>query len=216
MPNPQETKILGINRQWNLTRKLKCFNLFWRWDDFTEYGHHMLIFPLWTFHLFVASFQQAAPVYGVYISQLIRYSRACGSFQDFLDRRLLLTSKLLNQWFLLVKLKSSLRRSYGHHHDLVNRYGISVSQMTMDVFLPERLSSPPVFSGVPVTRSLVLCVCFVDRCLSFCTFSFGHCVVCSSSIYWLITPLVSSNSSYLLYVKYPWQMSLNVYYVLPC
>jgi hypothetical protein len=22
--------------------------------------------------------------------------------------------------------------------------------------------------------------CFVDRCLSFCTFSFGHCVVCSS------------------------------------
>jgi hypothetical protein len=33
----------------------------------------------------------------------------------------------------------------------------------------------------------VLYVCFVDRCLSFCTFSFVHCVVCSSSIYrfWL-------------------------------
>jgi hypothetical protein len=29
-----------------------------------------------------------------------------------------------------------------------------------------------------VTRSLVLYVCFVDRCVSFCTFSFGHCVVC--------------------------------------
>ena len=41
----------------------------------------------------------------------------------------------------------------------------------------------PVFSGVRVTRSLVLYVCFVDRCLSFCTFSFGHYVVCSSSIY---------------------------------
>ena len=27
-----------------------------------------------------------------------------------------------------------------------------------------------VFSGVRVTQSLVLCVCFVDRCLSFCTF----------------------------------------------
>ncbi len=38
-------------------------------------------------------------------------------------------------------------------------------------------------SGVRVTRSLVLCVCFVDRCLSFCIFSFGHCVVCSSPIY---------------------------------
>jgi hypothetical protein len=46
----------------------------------------------------------------------------------------------------------------------------------------------PVFSGVRVTRSLVLYVCFVDRCLSFCTFSFGHCVVCSS-IYGFWLPL---------------------------
>ena len=44
------------------------------------------------------------------------------------------------------------------------------------LILPEHLSSPPVFSGVCVTRSLVLCVCFVDRCLSFCPFCFGHCV----------------------------------------
>ena len=41
---------------------------------------------------------------------------------------------------------------------------------------------PPVSSGVRVTRCLVLCVCFVDRCLSFCHFSFGRCVVCPSSI----------------------------------
>ena len=41
----------------------------------------------------------------------------------------------------------------------------------------------PVFSGIRVTRSLVLYVCFVDRCLSLCIFSFDHCVVCSSSIY---------------------------------
>ena len=39
------------------------------------------------------------------------------------------------------------------------------------------------FNGVRVSRSLVLSVCFVDRCLSFCTFSFGHCVVCPYSIY---------------------------------
>ena len=53
--------------------------------------------------------------------------------------------------------------------------------------LPEHISSPPVFSGVSVTRSLVLCVCIVDSCLPFCTFSFDHCFVCSSSIYgfWL-------------------------------
>ena len=65
----------------------------------------------------------AAPAYGVYISQLIRYSRAWGSYQDFLDRGLLLSKKLLNQGFALVKLKSSFRKFC----DMDNRYGISVS-----------------------------------------------------------------------------------------
>ena len=40
---------------------------------------------------------------------------------------LLLTRMLLNQGFLLVKLKSSLRQFYCRRHDLVDRYGISVS-----------------------------------------------------------------------------------------
>ena len=29
--------------------------------------------------------------------------------------------------------------------------------------LPEHLSSPQIFSGIRVTRSLVVCVCFADR-----------------------------------------------------
>jgi hypothetical protein len=140
---------------------------------------------------FICSNIPAAPAYGVYISQLIRYSRAYGSYQNFLDRGLLLTGKLLKEEFLLVKLKSSLRKIYGRHHDLVDRYGIYVSQMITDMFhlsetlpgpflihditwfvtrltgrvslveqdlltVPEHLSSPSVFSGVRVTRSLVL------------------------------------------------------------
>ena len=32
------------------------------------------------------------------------------------------------------------------------------------------------WGSIRVTISLVLCVCFVDRCLSFCPFPFGHCV----------------------------------------
>ena len=42
--------------------------------------------------------------------------------------------------------------------------------------LPEHLISHLLFSGVRVARSLVLCVCLVDRCLSFCPFCFGHCL----------------------------------------
>ena len=53
----------------------------------------------------------------------------------------------------------------------------------------EIMSNVSIFSGVRVTRFLVLCVYFVDRCLSFCTFSFGHCVVRSSSTYIFWLPL---------------------------
>jgi hypothetical protein len=174
-----------------------------------------------------------APAYGVNISQLIWYSRACGSYEDFLDRGFLLTRKLLNQWFLLVKLKSSLRKFYGRQHDLVDRYGISVSQLTHGyvplvvnnswsfphswhitgfvarftrwvplveqelLTLSEPLSLPPVFSGVRVTRSLlyVYCVCFVDRCLSL--FFWSLCCLFFFDLLILITPLVTSISSYI-------------------
>jgi hypothetical protein len=43
--------------------------------------------------------------------------------------------------------------------------------------IPEHLSSLPVFIGVRATWSLVLYLCFVDRCSSFCTFSFDHVAV---------------------------------------
>ena len=179
---------------------------------------------------FICSNIPASPAYGVFISQLIRYSRACGSYYDFLDRGMLLTRKLLNQGFLLVKFKTSLRKCYGPHHNLVDRYGIYVTndhgyvplvvntsrsfphsrlitgfvtRLTRRVSVvehellirPENLSSPSVFTGVRVTRSLVLCVCFVDHCLSFCTFPFGHCVVCSSSIYgfWYLQSLLGDD-----------------------
>jgi hypothetical protein len=51
-----------------------------------------------------------------------------------------------------------------------------------------------------VLQSLVVCVCFVDRCLSFCTFSFGHCVVCSSSLYRLWIPLLTPLTDKLYYI----------------
>ena len=44
---------------------------------------------------------------------------------DFLDRGLLLTRNLQNEGSLVVKLKSSLRQFCDHHHDLVNRCGMS-------------------------------------------------------------------------------------------
>jgi hypothetical protein len=50
------------------------------------------------------------------------------------NRGVLLTRKLLDEWLLVVKLKSLLRTLYGRQHDLVNRYGISVSQIITNMF----------------------------------------------------------------------------------
>jgi hypothetical protein len=59
----------------------------------------------------------------------------------------------------------------------VTRLTRRVSLVKQELFtLPEHLSSPPVFSGVHGARSSALYVCFVDRCLSLCFFSFGNCV----------------------------------------
>jgi hypothetical protein len=60
--------------------------------------------------------------------------------------------------------------------------------------IPEHLRSPPVFGEVRVTRSLVLCVCFVDRCLPF--FFWPLCCLSFFDMRILITPLISSNSSH--------------------
>ena len=67
--------------------------------------------------------------------------------------------------------------------------------------LPEHLSSPPVFNGVRVTRSFVLSVCYVNRCLSFCPFSVVHCVVVLPLCYLqgLFIRILKYNSS--LYVQ---------------
>ena len=64
----------------------------------------------------------AAPAYGVYISQLVRYSRACDLYKDFLDRARILTGKLFKQGFVAERLKSSLQNFFGRHHELVNLY----------------------------------------------------------------------------------------------
>ena len=68
-----------------------------------------------------------------------------------------------------------------------------------------------VFFGVCVTQSLVLCACFVDRCLSFCTFTFGHCVVCSSSMYGFRLSLwYLSTHFFILCYNYVYKKSLTI------
>ena len=70
----------------------------------------------------------STPAYGVFISQLIRYSRACLKSPDFLYR-----ARLLEQGYVTVRSKSSLQKFYGHH-ELVDRYGVSICTMKTYLF----------------------------------------------------------------------------------
>ena len=100
------------------------------------------VFELWCF-------MQISPIFKLYISlrSAILLEETGNSGENHRTARshwqIYLPRKLLNQGFPLVKLKSSLRKFYGCHHDLVDRYGIYVSQMTMDMFhLSQTLPGP--------------------------------------------------------------------------
>jgi hypothetical protein len=70
--------------------------------------------------------------------------------------------------------------------------------------LPEHPSSPPVFSGIRVTRSLVLYVCFCRTLFVLLYFFFWPlCCLFFFDIRVLIAPLVSSNSSCGSYQYFP-------------
>ena len=66
-------------------------------------------------------------------------------------------------------------------------FDLSIFSVTYAVYY-RNVSFHPGFYWGSCYLIFSLCVGFVDRCLSFCTFSFGHCVVCSSSIFgfWLL------------------------------
>jgi hypothetical protein len=63
--------------------------------------------------------------------------------------------------------------------------------------LPEHTSSPPVFSGVRVTRSLVLWECFADHCCPFVLFLLAIVLSVLRRYTDSDDTVISSNSSYI-------------------
>ena len=68
------------------------------------------------------------------MSQLIRYARACTSYEDFIARTNILTHKLRNQGFVKQRLITVLKKFYGRFPDLVKPYNISISKLTDNIF----------------------------------------------------------------------------------
>ena len=140
------------------------------------------IFPLWTFHLYVATFQQHLHMEYIYLSWYDIPELVVPIRISLIEDCCLQVSYCTTNDHGYVTLVLSTSRFFPHSW-LITGF---VNRLTQWVPLVEQelltilwhLSSPPSFSGIHVIRSVVLCVCFVDRCLSLCPFSFGHCVFC--------------------------------------
>ena len=86
------------------------------YDKRDDFNFHITNFP------FLSSTIPTSPAYGVFISQLIRYARACSSYWCFILRATRLSYKLLEQGYVKERLKSSLKKFYGRYGDLIKQY----------------------------------------------------------------------------------------------
>ena len=98
------------------------------YDKRDDFNFSIVNFP------YLCSNIPSSPAYGVFVSQLIRYARACSTYDEFLKRGMLLTNKLIKQDYQQSRLKSSFRKFYGRYNDLVSKYNLPLSQMLNDVF----------------------------------------------------------------------------------
>ena len=68
-----------------------------------------------------------------FISQLIRYSKTCSSYECFILRAVRLSNTLLGQEYVKERLRSSLRKFYGRYGDLIKQYEVPLSRMLHDL-----------------------------------------------------------------------------------
>ena len=100
---------------------------------------------LQTFRSWVAT-SHLRPLW-VFISQLIRYARACSSYECFILRAMRLSNKLLGQGYVKERLKSSLRKFYGRYGDLTKQYEVPLSRMLHDILDDDHIQWHPPLIG---------------------------------------------------------------------
>ena len=111
--------MLQIDQNGYLTTKL--------YDKRDDFNFPIVNFP------FLDSNIPSSPAYGVFISQLIRYARACSDYNDFKTRSKVLTSKLAKQGYDNTKLKVAAKKFCGRHFEIFHKFTTSVSKFIADV-----------------------------------------------------------------------------------
>ena len=82
-----------------------------------------------------------SPSYCVYISQLIRFTRMCSNVDDFNNRNLFLTAKLLKQGYRYHKIRKTFSKFYYRVSELIVKYNIGLKTLLQQGI------SEPIFYG---------------------------------------------------------------------
>ena len=97
---------------WNVSSKV--------YDKRDEFNFEIINFP------FLDGDVPRSPSSGVYISQLIRFARMCSNVDDFNNRNLFLTAKLLKQGYRYHKIRKALSKFYHRHSELIVKCNLSL------------------------------------------------------------------------------------------
>jgi len=96
-----------------------------------------------------------SPAYGVYTSRLVAFSRACASLSDFNERHIILVSKLLDQGYMLARLKRTFTKFADKHYNSLSKYNTRIEYLWNPV---EKFINSRVVQMTP-DNSILECSC---------------------------------------------------------
>ena len=146
------------------------------YDKRDDFNFHITNFP------FLSSNIPSSHAYGVFISQLIRYARACSSYECFILRASRLSPKLLGQGYVIERLRWSLRKFNGRYGDLIKHYGVSLSQVLHAILAHDHIQwHTQLIRHYTILRACCRAghCCRFWLCCRILGVSVGHCGGCS-------------------------------------
>ena len=130
--NSSDTEAPFLDLNLSITNGIVSSKMYDKQDDF---NFEIVNFP------FLDGDVPRSPSYGVYISQLIRFARVCSNVDDFNNRNLFLTAKLLKQGYRYHKIRKAFSKFYNRHSELIVKYNIGLKTLLQQGI------SEPIFYG---------------------------------------------------------------------
>ena len=118
--NSSDTESSYLDSSLPITNGIVSSKIYDKRDDF---NFEIVNFP------FLDGDVPRSPSYCVCISQLIRFARVCSNVDDFNNRNIFLTAKLLKQGYRYHKIRKAFSKFYYRHSELIVKYNIGLKTL---------------------------------------------------------------------------------------